>query len=329
MRLLEREVKLSNKDNPVLPRRLITGQTIGVVALSSACEEKRFQAGVRYLESLGFRVKVALDPCRYYGSKHFMFSSDSAQNRAQALHALFADSEVSAIVVARGAYGSMEVLPLIDFKLVRDNCKLICGFSDATAVLSAIYQHAGIVALHGPSLESAFSKAALGDEAGLTSSQALLSCMRGETQPWFAGLELSNFAGSSAAEGPLTGGNLTILSHLMGTPWEPEFSEHIVFLEETGEPPYRVHRMLLQLKIAGKFAGVRGIFLGRFSNCVHAQGLGPSLDEVLKDIFKDYAFPVLGFAPFGHSGLNYPLPYGVRSRISAQGLEILGPIVQD
>jgi len=297
------------------------GDTIGVVALASPCEEMRLVSGLKFLESLGFKTKVVLEPARAYGKDTFLFASDTAQKRAKALKDLFLDKKVALVIAARGGYGSMEVLPLIDFKAISKTQKLLVGLSDITAVLVSIYSQSKLPAIHGATVESAFSKALENPEARKTVSQ-LVKFLSGTIQNPFVEVELKPLSkNSKPSEGRLIGGNLTLLSHLIGTPFEPDFSNHILFLEDIGEKPYRVHRMLLQMKLAGKFSKLKGVLLGSFKDCVNESGA--SLDAVFKDIFGELKIPVLGFAPFGHEIYNLPVPIGLNARIGAGKLEIL------
>ncbi len=311
---------------PIKPSPIKKGDTIGVIALSAPTEEVRFAAARRQLEKLGYKVKVALTPWAQYGKSDFLFSSDSAANRAQALHGLLADKEVSVILAVRGAYGSMEVLPLLDFDLLRTNPKIVCGFSDTTAVINQCYGRAGVVALHGPSLESAFGKMEADADAG-RSAQTLLDMLAGKVQNPFVGCTVQLLCGSGTAEGAIVGGNLSMLAALAGTPWDVDWSGHILCLEEVGERPYRVHRMLLQLKAAGKLAKLAAVVLGSFRDCVHPQQAGPTLAQVFEDIFAEYGYPLIAGLPFGHERLNLPLPIGVRARVSANKLEFMESIV--
>lgn len=297
------------------------GQLIGIIALSSACEESRFQRGVAFLESLGFKTRIALEPCKSFGKTDFLFSSDGPKARAAAFKELLEDNDVRAIIAARGAYGSMEVLPELELRVARGMPKPMIGFSDTTAILSACQSAGWATAVHGPSVESAFSRAAENAEAR-HSAEMVLEYLEGRIANPFAKVTLESVCGAAACAGPLRGGNLSILSSLMGTPWEPDFSGQILFLEETGERPYRIHRMLLQMKLAGKFIKLKGVVLGDFINCDHPKGLGPSVHDVLRNVFKEYGFPVVGHIPAGHGNLNFPLPLGVVARIQDWKLEL-------
>ena len=310
----------------IKPRPVRAGDTLGIIALSAPCEEQRLKRGVAQLEKLGFKTRIALNPCAQYGKKDFLFSSASAKDRARALHDLMRDPQVAAILSARGAYGSMEVLAHLDFSLLRDNPKILCGFSDTTAVLMQLYGRSGVAALHGPSLESCFSKMETGEHAA-RSAHVLIKMLSGELQDPFGSCSATLLCGGGTGEGPLIGGNLSMLVSLVGTPWDVDWRGHVLFIEEAGEKPYRIHRMLLQLKSAGKLSGLRAVALGSFRDCVHPHALGPELAEVLKDAFAEFGYPVIEGLPFGHEELNLPVPIGAAARVSANKLELLESIV--
>jgi len=295
------------------------GDLIGIIALSSSCERERFQRGVRNLEKLGFRAKIALEPCENYGKNTHLFSSDAPGARARALTELFLDKEVAAVISARGAHGSMEILPLLDYRVFKDNPKPLVGFSDVTAVLVACYQKAELATLHGPTIESAFSKADNNEHARLSVS-SLISYLKGEIINPFEQLDLQQICGRGEGHGPIIGGNLSMLSSLMGTPFEPNFADHILFLEEVGEKPYRVHRMLLQMKLAGKFKNLAGVLLGDFRSCEHDNG--PTVIDVMRNIFAEGGFPVAAGVPAGHGPLNQVMPLGVEAALVGGKLEI-------
>lgn len=308
------------------PAALKKGDTIGVVALASPCASERFERGIKYLEGLGFRTKIELDPCADYGTHRNLFASDAPKMRAEALGRLFAAPEVRAIISARGGYGSAEILPLLDFKKMATTPKILSGFSDITAITLAYYGAAKVACVHGPSIESAFSKAA-DNQAAKQSCELLLRLLSGETTAPFGDQALAPFLNESDAAGPLIGGNLTILSSLMGTPWEPKFDGHILFFEEIEEKPYRLHRDLIQLKISGKLNKLKGVVVGSLRGCVDPKGNGPSAKDAIKDIFKDFGYPVFTDAPFGHEDLNSALPIGIQAQIKNNKLTLSEAVV--
>jgi muramoyltetrapeptide carboxypeptidase len=306
----------------IKPARLLGGETFGIIALSSPVESGRLSRGLDALRAKGFGARVALDPAAEYGKTTFLFGSASPEERANALHQLFLDENVRAILAVRGAYGAMELLPHLDFALMRANPKALIGFSDTTCLLVACYMRAGMVTVHGPSLDSCLAKMNNSPEAA-ASFECLAALLAAGGGTPFGAAALEPICGGAGAAGPLIGGNLSLLSSLMGTPWEADFGDHILFVEEAGEKPFRVHRMLLQMKLAGKFDHLRGVVFGHLTGCVHEKGLGPSVRDVIFEIFNGYDFPVMLGAPFGHEPLNLALPLGVSAEISGGRLTLL------
>lgn len=299
--------------------------TIGVIALASPCDPSRIKLGIEKIESLGYKTKVGLNPSRYYSKDDFLFSSDSAVRRARALESLYKDKEVKAIIVARGAYGSMEILPELDFSIIAKHPKPIVGFSDITACLLAINQKSNLVTVHGPMLSGAFAEKDLESQKSV---ESLLALLTGKITNPFNDYQLKHVTKIKFEKicGHLIGGSLSVMSSMLGTAWEPDFSQKIVFLEEVGEKPYRIHRCLLQMKQIGKFNSVKAIVLGNFSKCEHTSG--PDLNAVLKDIFVDLKIPVFTGLPCGHTALNLPIPFGVNAQIFNNKLEILEATVR-
>lgn len=312
---------MPDKVTVIKPPALKPGDCIGVIATSAPVEPARFAKGIAALEARGFRVQTALSPSAAYGSNKHLFSSDTALRRTAALHELMTDPQVKVICAARGAYGSMELLPYIDCDKLRAAPKIFCGFSDATVLLTALHQGSSVVTVHGPSIESLWSRIEQGADL-LKSADAQLELFCRGTVSAFSAVTPRRIAGQGSAVGALFGGNLTMLCALMGTPWEPCFEDRIVFLEDTGESPYRIHRSLLQLKLGRKFERARGVLLGDFSNCKHPRGVGPTIDETLAEFFSEFSLPVFHAACFGHQPLNLSLPLGITADISDQRLEL-------
>lgn len=298
--------------------RLVKGDKIGVIGLSSPCRRDIMDEAAAFIESLGYEVEVALDPSREYGKHNFLFSSDSAQNRANALVDLYSRTEIKLIMAARGAYGSMEILPLIDWEIIQKHPKPLVGFSDSTAVLLALHEMADIVTYHGPSFSSLSPQVGGG---GQDEFVRLLALIAGDSLLPFEMRPLDRLIGDQEeVSGVLIGGNLTLAAALTGTPWQPDLSGAIFFFEDVGVKPYALHRLLLQMKVAGMFDSLAGVLVGRLDGCEHAKGLGPSAEDCIKDIFTDAGVAVFTGAPFGHAGENSPLPLGRPATIDADNI---------
>ena len=285
------------------------GDTIGVIAATAPAEPERFKHGVQYLEQRGFKVKSVLNPTAGYGKKMFLFGSDTPVRRASGLQKLFADKEVKAIIATRGAYGSAELLPFLDFDLLKRNKKPLIGFSDITALLVPLSLKAGCPVVHGPVIEFAFARAFGGDEQSIAAIDTLLKYLSGENRDPLSSAKLTHLNSNRECKGQVIGGNLSILISLLGTKWQPKLKGKILFIEEIDEAPYRVHRAFLQLSQAGFFKDVSGVLLGEFTNCIHPKGLGPTIDDVFRDIFGRFKVPVAKGLPCGHGKANLPLPF--------------------
>lgn len=299
--------------------KLGRGDTIGIIGLSSPIEPGRLAAGLNALKLLGFSCRVALEPSREYGKMGALFSSDTAKERVRGLTELLKDKKVKAIISARGGYGSMEVLPLIDDAVIKANPKPFIGFSDSTAVLSLVAGKLGIPCVHGPSLESAFSKYDL-SPAAKESAEALSDLLLGKNENPFSGLRLNPVLNAGDFSGKIIGGNLSVLASLVGGPCALSFKRSILFLEDVGERPYRIHRALLQLKQAGLLKDLAGVLLGTFNNCVHPKGEGPTTEAAFRDIFAEYSYPVYSGLPSGHEERNLPIPFGIDAEVRGGAL---------
>ena len=238
-----------------VPQKLRKGDTVAVLATSGPCDASRLDAGVQYLQGLGLNVRV-MQSCH---ASHGTYLAGSDAVRLQDLHTAFADPTVKGIIVARGGYGAARLLPYIDYDLLRRNPKIFVGYSDVTALHTAINQLCGFATFHGP-MVTGISRESSTDTVTLKSLEDALFNARG-TPPIVQPKTLV----PGRARGVLTGGNLCVIASLLGTPYEIKTRGRILFLEEINEEPYRVDRLLLQLKLAGKLRDAAGIVLGDFT----------------------------------------------------------------
>ena len=294
-------------------RRLGPGGKIGIVATGSPVQPGRLSAGIKRLTDLGFRVEVPLDPAKYYGKYDHGFANGSPQERAAALMQLVDDDEVQAIFAARGGYGTLDILPLLDYARIEAAKKTIVGYSDVTALLAAVHLQTGLATVHGPTVSKEIAESADSAE-----SQAdldwLLALLGGETKS-LGGLSCrpldDGISRPDKAAGPVVAGNLTMLQTLLGTSYDLPFDGAVVVLEEIGEQPYRIHRALTQLAFAGKFEKAAAVVFGRLSGCEGKHG--PSAAEVLRicsAALIPASVPVFSGLEFGHNGANRALPFG-------------------
>jgi muramoyltetrapeptide carboxypeptidase len=286
---------------PILLRR---GEAIGVVAPASNVQREEAEAGVARLRELGYRV--ILGESLYEQDLYF---AGSPEARARDLQRMFEREDVRAILCARGGYGSNYLLPLIDLEVIRRNPKPLIGYSDLTSLLTWVSDETGLVTFHGPMAAKDFAHA---DGVDLESWFASLEGTAG----WSVNQMRTLMAGE--AEGILYGGCLSILVASLGTPYEIQTGGTILFLEDVGTKPYQIDRMLMQLKHAGKFDGVRGIVFGEMQDCVQPGGQSYSLEEVIVRVVGDLAIPIGFGLPSGHVRTrNITLPFGVPARLQA------------
>ena len=167
-----------------------------------------------------------------------------------------------------------------------------------------------MLCFHGPAFEGTFGRLEEDEQSRRSANLMLEFFSKGLASAINVKLNLVSGQSQASIKAPLIGGNLATLCHLIGTEWEASFDDHILFFEDIGEKPYSVHRMLLQMKLAGMFKNLKGVILGQFADCSHDKAQGPELAAVFKDIFDEFSFPVLGYAPFGHKSLNLVMPIG-------------------
>lgn len=282
-----------------LPRRVRPGSRLAVVAPSGPFDEEAFCAGIGWLAE---RYEPVHRPDIF--AKSGYLAGDDARRLAE-LEAALADPATDAIVCARGGFGATRILPGVDPELVRRANKLIVGFSDITA-LHALWASAGVRSVHGPMV------AALGS-APPESRERWIDLVEhpGRARSW----ELRPLRETGApARGALTGGNLAVLAALLGTPRAPRLAGRILFIEDVGERPYRVDRILTTMKQAGFFEGLAGLVVGAFTEGDPGCD-GVSVEEVIAGHFVEAPFPVLAGFPAGHIPENDPIPFGAEARI--------------
>jgi muramoyltetrapeptide carboxypeptidase len=291
---------IAPKKHPLIPLRLKPGDTIGIVAPASPFDAGIFQRGIRTLESMGFRAYV---PEGLYQKDGYLAGCD--EHRAELVNRFFADRDIQAIVCAKGGFGSMRLLPLLDFESIAKNPKIFVGHSDISALLSALYTRCGLVTFHGPVVTT------LADAPEETRQALIRALSTDQRLDIKAGNGITLRSGS--AQGPVCGGNLTTLCHLVGTPFEPRFAGRILLLEDRGEAPYRIDRMLFQMKLAGCFEGIAGIVLGDFKDC------GPmhEIFRIVTGLFKDDRIPILAGFDTGHGRQNLTIPLGIEAVLDA------------
>ena len=269
------------------PKRLSEGQTVAIVAPASVTYESlQLQLALEALQAMGLRAKVGEHVMDRFG-----YLAGRDRDRAADINAAFVDPEVDAVFALRGGWGASRLLPFIDFDVIRDNPKIMLGYSDITSLLNAIYAKSGVVSFHGPNLMSRWNEFTYQSmrEVLFDAKPARYSNPVDLDGELVARQNRIQTIVRGRAEGHLIGGNLTLMSALLGTPYLPKFDNAILFLEDVGEAIYRVDRMLTQLKLGGHLQTVSGIVFGHFTGVKPNPGLG---NFALMDILKQHCEPL-------------------------------------
>jgi muramoyltetrapeptide carboxypeptidase len=302
----------------IKPPRLQAGDTVGVVAPATATFERVELDIVREsLEALGLTVRLGAHVMSRFGS---LGGADA--DRAADMNAFFADADVKAIVPTRGGWGSSRLLPRLDYDAIRRNPKVVLGYSDITALLNGIHARTGLVTFHGPNGGGRW------DEHSLDWMRRVIF---GGDAITFANPKTENDRNVLAqiehrtvvitpgrARGRLLGGNLTVLTSILGSPFVPDFDGAILFLEDTGEAYYRIDRMMTQLALAGVLGRIRGFVFGTCAECSPGEGYASfTLGDILQDHIGSLGIPAWQGAMIGHGMPQWTLPVGLAVEIDA------------
>jgi muramoyltetrapeptide carboxypeptidase len=306
-----------SRPSPLKPLRLKPGDTLGLIHPASATFQKMdLEIAIDNLKALGFNVKVGAHALDRYG---YLAGRDA--DRAADINALFADKDVQGICAVRGGWGAARTLPYLNFETIAQNPKVLFGYSDITALHMAIQAKTGLVTFHAPTGFSAWTE--------LSASWFKRVVMEGELAPY---MNEPDFRGRivpmgfrtqtispGKAEGRLVGGNLTVLAHLVGTPYMPDFTGRILFLEDIREGIYRIDRMLTHLKLAGLLTKIKGFIWGQCTDCEpDSSGYGSlTIEEVLDDHIKPLGVPTYRGAMIGHVDKQFTVPEGIMAEMDA------------
>jgi muramoyltetrapeptide carboxypeptidase len=304
----------------VQPSRMKKGDTISIVAPAGPIEVRDgLERGIATLERMGFRVRI---DDRIFQSSRYLAGNDS--ERAEELMRAFEDHSVQGIIALRGGYGCARLIPLLKAKRLRPNPKIFMGFSDLTTLHLYFRRRFGWITIHGPMAASpAMGNITPPQEQNLVSLftdpdyHPTLSFPQIET--WFPG----------TAEGILIGGCLSLIVASLGTSYEIKTEGKILFLEDQGEAPYRLDRMLTHLQLAGKLQSLAGILIGDFQDCEPTQG-NYTAAEILREMLTDLKIPIIANFPAGHGRDNWAIPLGAKVHLDANvgSVELLDSAVQ-
>ena len=303
----------------IKPARLSPGQTVGIVSPASPSNDlESTRIALEIVESLGFHAKPALHLSEYYG---YLAGDDAT--RAADLNGMFVDPDVDAIFCLRGGYGASRLLPMLDYDLIRANPKILLGYSDITSLLLSIYTKSGVVGYHGPIASQTFTTYTLAEfKKVLCAPQPRMTI--GAPPPFEGGegrVERKNRITTlvpGQSQGRLLGGNLSLVAHLIGTPYMPDLSGAILFLEDVGEAVYSIDRMLTQLWLSGNLQKAAGIVFGKFSELKPSERLhNRLLEEVLAERARALNIPTVMGLMIGHIDDQTTVPVGCLAELDA------------
>ncbi|MDG5747770.1 LD-carboxypeptidase [Qipengyuania sp. XHP0207] len=305
--------------------RLRIGDTVGLVAPASALtlpwELDRAQ---HWISGMGLEPKLG----RHVREQDGYLAGTDVQ-RAEDYMAMVADPQVRGIFAIRGGWGGARILPLLEWGMIRANPKLLIGYSDTTALHLAIAARAGFPTIHGPNAASRWERESWDSlwRLAFAADTPVLAGAAAEQASGRTGRTIS----SGTAQGRLLGGNLTILSTLMGTPYLPDFDRAVLFLEDVNEDVYRVDRMLQQLRLAGVLGKLAGVAFGQCTRCNPEENseAGFTLDTVLDHHLGSLGIPAFAGANIGHVTNQQAMPHGVRVELDADArtIRLLEPVV--
>jgi muramoyltetrapeptide carboxypeptidase len=297
----------------IKPKKLSKGDVIGIISPASSTDDcTNVELGVRYLEKIGYRAEVGKNVGKSHG-----YLAGTDDERVEDIHYMFRKKHIKAVMCVRGGYGSPRLLDKIDFKLIKDNPKIFIGHSDITALQMAMLNKTGLITFAGPMLAVDFADevSSFTEEvfwALVTSNKKFGKIKQPDNEKIYTLVK-----GSS--KGRIAGGNLALFSSLTGTNYLPEMKDKILLLEEIGELPYRIDRMLNQLRLAKVFHQVKGVILGAFVDCNETDPLKKSLTlgEVISDYFEKLKIPVVYNVKHGHLKDSITIPMGISASLNA------------
>ena len=300
----------------LLPLPLNTGDTVALVSPSKATDEPLdLQIAQEVMQALGFKVKTG----KHLAARRGHLAGTDAE-RASDINAMFADKEVKAIICLRGGSGAARVLPLLDYDLIRKNPKILLGYSDITALHNAIHAQTGLVTFHGPNGTGSWNSFNADQFRRLFLQRELMQYQNvldsGDELVPRANRTVTITGGK--VQGELIGGNMTVLTALAGSPYLPDFTGKILFLEDVEEAPYRIDRMFSTLKLMGALDKIAGFIFGGCTDCRPGGGYGwLTMDQIFNDHIKPLNIPAYRGAMIGHIKQQFIVPVGGKIELDA------------
>jgi len=308
------EEPINYNSKKIYPRRLKKGYTIGLVTPGGPIEKRQLIETIEKLEKLGFKTYHTEKVLAQYG-----YFAGTDQERADDLMHLFTNKNVDAILAIRGGYGAIRILDLLDYPTIKQNPKALIGYSDVTALLSAIHEQTGLITFHGPVGISTFN-----DFSIESLKRVIMKPKRRYKYPYKRENKTENnpefdfyTITEGQAKGDLIGGNLSVIDSMIGSKFELDFKDKIVYLEEVHEKTYKVDKMLVHLLQATNIKEAAGIAFGIFTKCDKGDDPRLTLKEAIVSLFKPLGIPISYGFPFGHISTKITLPTGVQAKLNA------------
>lgn len=300
----------------ILPKSIKKGDTVGIISPSAATADRmEFTFAKEAMEALGFKVKLGENLKNRFG--HL---AGTDEERAGDLNAMFADPEVKAVICIRGGSGAARILPLIDYQTVKNNPKPLLGYSDITALHCAIYSQTGLITFHGQNGTGSWNSFNVKqfEKVFFEKTQVIFKNEITKGDDLVAKGNRTQTLKGGIAEGKILGGNLTVLAALSGTPYYPDFQDAILFIEDVGEDPYRIDRMMSTLQLNGTLGKIKGFIFGQCSECKPSGGFGAfTVDQIMDQYVLPLGIPAYTGAMIGHIARQFIVPVGAKVKMDA------------
>lgn len=299
--------------NPIKPVALTQGDTLGLISPASIIgDDDEYDDVADRIRQLGYKVKEGHNARKTHG-----YFAGTNQQRAADLNAMFADPDVDAIMPFRGGWGSNRILEFIDYDLIADHPKILVGYSDITSLLLAIFSKTGLITFHGPVAKSTWTDFTIKRFHEALSSSAPFT-VGGRSQDLQETYGATSTITPGKASGRLLGGNLSVLTSMIGSQYLPDWEDSILFLEDVGEDVYRVDRMMTQLKMSGILDQISGFIFGQCTSCDVSDPHGFTLGQILRQHIKPLGIPAVTSVQIGHIDDMLTLPVGAEATIDAR-----------
>ena len=288
----------------IKPPALSEGDRIGIISPAGPVDESDLHSDLKILKTSGFKVRLG---SHVFDRVGYLAGKDEA--RLEDLHHMLQDDEIKAIFCTRGGYGTLRLLKAIHYDLIGQKPKIIVGYSDITALLLAIHSKTGLITFHGPMVRGLVNS----NKGNWDSLMKLLT-----SHSLKIDLSPCSVLRPGKVSGPLIGGNLSMICHLLGTPFLPSLEGCIFFIEDRGEPLYRLDRMLTHLMLTGKLKGISALIAGQFEGCGDKAGINRLLNRMVSDL----DIPLVTEFPVGHGNENFALPIGLTAELDTERMTL-------